>query len=249
MPYEVDKLNARFLETETREILEWCLQELAPDLALTSSFQVSGVVLLDILHRLNPDIPVYFIDTGYHFPETLEFKDKICKDFRLSLRTIRPDISRSEAESKYGRQLYKKDPDLCCRINKVLPIKTAKERSGVSHWISALRRDQSASRADHKVFMRDESGHLRIHPLINWTWKYVWKYTLKHELPYHPLYDQGYTSIGCFPPQCTSKNDFENGERAGRWKSSDKRECGIHLGLHEGKTAPKKQKGELHEKK
>jgi len=248
MPYEVEKLNARFLETETREILEWCFEELAPNLALTSSFQVSGIVLLDILRQINPDIPVYFIDTGYHFPETLEFKDIITERFQLSLRIIQPDINRSAAEAQYGRQLYKNNPDLCCRINKVLPIKTAKEQSGISNWVSSLRRDQSASRADHKIFMRDDAGHLRIHPLINWTWKYVWKYTREHDLPYHPLYDQGYTSIGCFPPQCTSKNDFENGERSGRWKGSDKHECGIHLGLNEEPAAEKNQKGEPHEK-
>jgi len=248
MPYEVEKLNARFLETETREVLEWCFEELAPNLALTTSFQVSGIVLLDILRQINPDIAVYFIDTGYHFPETLEFKDMITERFQLSLRIIQPDISRSAAEAQYGRQLYKNNPDLCCRINKVLPIKTAKEQSGISNWVSSLRRDQSASRADHKVFMRDDAGHLRIHPLINWTWKYVWKYTREHNLPYHPLYDLGYTSIGCFPPQCTSKNYFENGERSGRWKGSDKRECGIHLGLNEGPAAEKNQKGEPHEK-
>ncbi len=224
-------LNKKFKNSNTEEILEWIFENQFPDFAMTSSFQVSGVVLIYLIKKMKIDFPVYFIDTGYHFPETLEFKNRLEKEWNLNVIIIRSKISKKEQEKEYGKFLYNRNPDLCCLINKVEPLRELKRKLGVNAWISAIRRDQSQSRSDYKVFMKDPTNHIRIHPLINWTINDIWNFVNKRKIPFHPLYEKGYTSIGCFPPACTAKNKENNSEREGRWTGKKKIECGLHLDL------------------
>jgi phosphoadenosine phosphosulfate reductase len=131
------------------------------------------------------------------------------------------------------KNIAKEHIDTCCQINKVEPLNRLKKKLNASAWISALRRDQNSSRADLNMFMMDKAGYIRIHPLIHWDNKKLWQYIYSQNLPFHPLYDQGYASIGCYPPSCTTRSISGGGERSGRWANTEKIECGLHLDLVE----------------
>jgi phosphoadenosine phosphosulfate reductase len=228
---DLEKINASLTGAGPEEILAWALKTFPYQVAMTSSFQNSGVVLMQMVRKLAFGFPIFFIDTGFHFPETLEFKARLTREWKLNVHTIIPRLSRKKLEKEHGPLLYERDPDLCCRLNKVVPLDNLRKEIGLSNWISALRKDQSETRRDLAPAMTDAEGNLRIHPLAEWTREMVWDYIRENRLPYHPLYDQGYTSIGCFPPCCTSKNGLEGDERAGRWQGKMKTECGLHEGM------------------
>ena len=231
----LESLNKQFENASPEEILTWSTENLKGNMAMMTSFQISGMVILHLMQEINPELPVYFIDTGYHFPETLEFRDKIIEEFNINIHTVSSKMPKEDFEAKYGNELYNTDPDTCCKINKIEPQKRVMAESGFHHWISGIRKDQSATRSNHKVFMTDDKGMVRIHPLINWKWDDVWKYLHKNEVPYHSLYKFGYSSIGCSPNVCTAPGNFaQGGERAGRWTNSAKTECGLHLQLNTG---------------
>jgi phosphoadenosine phosphosulfate reductase len=225
------EINAKLEGAEPLEVLRWALAAFPCQVGMTTSFQNSGIVLIHMVRKIAFDFPIFFIDTGFHFPETLEFKARLTREWGLNIHTIMPHLSRTKLERERGPRLYERDPDLCCRLNKVAPLADLKKEIGLKNWISALRKDQSETRRDIAPVMSDGDGNLRIHPLAGWTRDRVWAYIRGNGLPYHPLYDQGYTSIGCFPPSCTSKNGLEGDERAGRWKGREKTECGLHEGI------------------
>jgi phosphoadenosine phosphosulfate reductase len=228
---EIRKISEELSGHPPLSVLRWVKENIKDEIAMTTSFQISGVVIMHMLHRLDMAIPSFFIDTGYHFPETLDFKDRITKLFDLKLRIVRAQIPKKELEKKHGKFLYTSNPTVCCKINKIDPLNLIKKEKKYNYWISGLRRDQGGERKNFSLLMMDARKQIRIHPLISWTWADVWKYTLDNEIPYHPLYDKGYSSIGCFPPSCTSRGDITNGERSGRWKGKSKTECGLHLDL------------------
>jgi phosphoadenosine phosphosulfate reductase len=228
---DLKDINARLAHAEPEEILGWAFKTFPYRLGMTTSFQASGLVLLHMIRKIAFGFPVFFIDTGFHFPETLEFKNRLAREWNLNIHTIIPATSRTKLERDYGPFLYEHDPDLCCFINKVTPLTNLRKEIGIKNWISAIRRDQSPSRHNLEPLMLDPANSLRIHPLLNWTREIIWTYIRTERLPYHPLYDQGYMSIGCFPPCCTSKNGGEEDERAGRWEGKEKTECGLHDGL------------------
>jgi len=228
---EIQKLNERFAAAEAEDILGWMVRALPYQTAMTSSFQASGVVLIHMLKKIAFDFPIYFIDTGYHFPETLEFKARLTREWKLNVHTIVPEMSKVEQLSLHGPRLFERDPDLCCRLNKVDPLRGLQRELGLKAWVSALRRDQAETRRNLRPVMIDESGGLRIHPLLAWNRERVWAYIEKHRLPTNPLYEQGYASIGCFPPCCTSKSEPGSDERSGRWAGKGKLECGLHSHL------------------
>jgi len=225
---EIQKLNEQFAAAEPKEILGWAVRAFPYQTAMTSSFQASGIVLLHMLRKITLEFPIFFIDTGYHFPETLEFKTRLIREWKLNVHTIVPEMGKSEQLRVYGPRLFERDPDLCCRINKVDPLFTLQRELGLKGWISALRRDQAETRRNLRPVMKDKNGNLRIHPLLTWTRERVWAYIEKHRLPTNPLYEQGYASIGCFPPCCTSKSEPGSDERSGRWAGKGKVECGLH---------------------
>jgi phosphoadenosine phosphosulfate reductase len=191
---------------------------------LTCSFQHDGVVLAHMMRGIAPWVPVLFIDTGFHFPETLEYVEEITRRFDLTLRVLHPSISKEDFARAHGADLYRRDPDLCCSINKVAPLREALR--GVRCWINGRRRDQSSLRRRLTVVERYEGGIHKVNPLVGWTARDTHRYLQQHAIPEHPLFEKGYASIGCAP--CTRPILAGEDERAGRWSGSGKSECGIH---------------------
>ncbi|MEA2460227.1 MAG: phosphoadenosine phosphosulfate reductase [Actinomycetota bacterium] len=210
------------------EILGWA-SETIPRLTIATSFQSSGLVLLHLLREIRSDLPVLFLDTGFHFPETLAFADEITALWGLNLVSLRGEHGSAERQAEiYGPELYRRDPDKCCFINKVEPLQRALE--GYDGWVSGIRRDQSPLRARTPTVEAQmlPSGReiLKIHPLANWSKDDVDGYLKMHSIPTHPLLEKGYGSIGCWP--CTRALRAGEQERSGRWDGLDKTECGIH---------------------
>lgn len=220
-------LNECFEQLSAEEILQWAWETFCSNIAISSSFQTQSVPLLHMISRVCPEMPVIFIDTGFHFPETLTFRDELQARYGLNVVAVRPAIEKSELFQKYGEGLYRRDPDLCCHINKVEPMQRAV--SGLQTWVSGVRHDQTAHRQRLRVVEPQSSGLLKIHPMLNWTTRDLWDYIDKYDLPSHPLFAKGYPSVGCAP--CTRPVVSGEDERAGRWAGSDKIECGLHLDL------------------
>ncbi len=224
---DIDLLNKQFEHTSTVEILQWAWKSFGPKAAASSSFQTQSVPLLHLISQICPDMPLIFLDTGFHFSETLSFRDELQARFNLNLIIARPTIEKSELIAQYGEGLYRQDPDLCCYINKVEPMhRTLSEFQG---WVSGVRRSQTTTRQRLAILKPQTTGPLKIHPMLNWTSKDVWAYIDRYNLPSHPLFSKGYPSVGCAP--CTRPIFAGEDERAGRWASADKTECGLHIDL------------------
>ena len=222
---EINLLAEHFESRSIEEILEWAVARYSPRLVMTSNFGVEGVVLMDHLMRVAPQIPVIYLNTGFQFPATDEVKERLRDRYKFNLIEARALLSVEEQAKIYGERLYETNSDLCCRIRKVEPLQRA--LAGVDGWLAALRRDQSPTRAGIKVVEWNERHQLaKIHPLARWTRSEIWSYIVKNDLPYNRLYDDGYTSIGCWP--CTRQVVAGEHERSGRWAGSRKQECGIH---------------------
>jgi len=216
------------LETRTaEEVLEFVLESRMPVLAcLTCSFQAEDIIVLDLLRKRLPKIPVLFLETGYHFVETYRFRDQVEREWDLNLVNVTPKKTVAQQESEFGI-LYRNEPTKCCQLRKVEPLMEALEPFEI--WFTGLRREQSPTRKnlrkaeDHRL----PSGRtvLKVSPLADWTWAEVWEYTGANRLKYLPQYDQGYASIGCEP--CTALPDDPTNPRSGRW-GGRKLECGIH---------------------
>lgn len=213
------------------EILEWGCTQFYPQIAIASSFSIDDTVVIDIATKIQPRIKVIYINTGFQFPETDFIKELLKKRYDLNLVEYSSLISLKEQIHRYGTQLYTHNPDLCCNLRKVEPIKRALKT--VNAWITGLRRDQSSTRRNLQVIEHEltETGRrvTKINPLANWSRQDVWDYIHTHDLPYNPLYDDGFMSIGC--KVCTRPVQKEEDERAGRWAGTEKRECGIHTFL------------------
>lgn len=223
---EIKELAQQFETATVTELLAWAVQRFAPRLVMTSNFGAEGVVVLDHLARVAPQTPVVYLSTGFQFAATDRLKDHLRARYQLNIVEREAELSVAAQNELYGAQLYARDPDLCCRIRKVEPLQRA--LSGYDAWIAALRRDQSPTRAAIKVVEWNARHNLvKLNPLATWTRRDVWDYIVKHELPYNPLYDEGYTSIGCQP--CTQPVTGGAHERSGRWEGQQKLECGIHL--------------------
>jgi phosphoadenosine phosphosulfate reductase len=223
---DLDAVN-RDLEAATPEaILAWTWQRFQPDVILTCSFQHDGVVLAHMLHGIAPDARVVFIDTGFHFPETLAYRDEVVRTIGLrGFVELHPVMPREEFAQRHGLDLYARDPDLCCQINKVEPLR--RYLPGVRAWINGRRRDQGATRQDIRVIEAYQDGLHKVNPLAGWTARDTFYYLERHRLPMHPLFERGYTSIGCAP--CTRPVLPGDEERSGRWAGQNKTECGIHM--------------------
>lgn len=222
--------NARFEQASPEEILEWAWNELGPDVAASSSFQTQSVPLLHLIAKTCPELPIIFLDTGFHFPETLRFRDALIDELGLNVEVVHPEVEKSELFDRYGEAPYRTDPDLCCHINKVEPMQQALE--GRDAWINGVRADQTDQREELDVLEWTSRDILRVHPMLTWTSRDVWTYVNEHDLPAHPLFEEGYMSIGCAP--CTSAPDEAEQGREGRWSGCSKSECGLHTEMVEG---------------
>lgn len=220
--------DLEILETQSAEqVIDLVLSALPRQRAcITCSFQAEGMVVLHLLRKRLPDVPVLFLDTGYHFAETYEFRDHLTREWSLNLVNLTPAQTVQQQESALGI-LYREDPTRCCRLRKVEPLMRA--LAPFETWFTGLRREQSITR---KNLRKAELHHLptgntitKVNPLADWSSGQVWEYTRAHNLRYLPQYDQGYLSIGCQP--CTTIADDPSNPRSGRW-GGRKLECGIH---------------------
>ena len=230
---ELKSLNERFNERPTAEILAWAWERFGTRAAIGTSFQGAGLVMVHLAKQNGLAFPVFTLDTGLLFKETLELKTRLENFFGLNIELLEPDLTVEEQADVHGPELWKREPDLCCTVRKVLPLQNKLE--DLDCWITGLRRQQSDTRAGIgivEVYVFDESigrDIVKLNPMANWSREAVWQYIKDHQIPYNPLQDQGYRSIGCWP--CTNKTAAGENERAGRWTGFNKVECGIHTFL------------------
>ena len=214
------------LETASpEEIITWAVEHHFPRLTMATAFGPEGCVILSMLARVEPRVYVFNLDTGYQFQETLTLRDRIAERYGIEVALARPELSVAEYEKQHGGPIYERDSDRCCFDRK---IKVLREHvQGFTGWMSGIRRDQSPHRAKAAIVGWDKKfGLVKISPLANWTKAQVWKRITEENIPYNPLHDQGYPSVGCWP--CTRPVLFGEDERAGRWSGTAKTECGLH---------------------
>lgn len=227
MALDLETVNDSLDRVSTRQILEWAMRTWPDEVAMSSSFQTQSVPLLHMVAQYAPGLPVLFIDTGQHFPETLAFRDRLVNEWGLKLVVVEGHACGLSAADSRQAPLYLTDPDRCCEQHKVAPMRLATRR--YRSWISGIRHDQAASRADARVVELLDQARYRIHPMLAWSERQVQQYIHKHHLPEHPLSKLGYLSIGCAP--CTSLPLAGGNARSGRWAGRVKTECGLHTTL------------------
>jgi len=193
-------------------------------LFLTSSLQTHSIPLLHLIDSINKDIPIYFLNTGYHFTETIEFKEDLKKKFGFNIESLTSLVERVNQKDANGRLMYASDPDYCCYMNNVLPLEPVLQKYDV--WISGVRGGQNSFRSNLNKFEKGKYETQRYHPIIDWSSKMIHEYRKRYDLPHHPLEEKGYSSIGCMP--CTRKLDPSNDPREMRWFGMNKTECGLH---------------------
>jgi phosphoadenosine phosphosulfate reductase len=221
--------NERFASADPRDILRWAIEEAGFDrIGVASAFQAEGTVVMHMATEIRRDIPVLFLQTGFHFAETLAFKQQLTERLNLNVIDLVGDFTVESQRETFGDRLYERDPARCCDINKVQPMFRALR--DLDAWVTAFRRDSAPSRANAPIVDRYdlEPGLpiVKINPVATWSRKQVWRYLKANDLPHNPLYDLGYASIGCAP--CTRMQFPGENERAGRWADLSKWECGLH---------------------
>ena len=223
---QIAAANEHLADAKAETILRWAVRTFGDKLTMATAFGAEGCCLIHMLAEIDPSIRIFNLDTGYQFPETLELRERIKARYGIEVEYIRPETRVAEYESEHGGPLYRIRPDQCCHDRKLEPLRRAVV--GYSAWISAIRRDQTLHRAVAGVVQWDAKFKLvKVNPLLSWTRKDVWDFILKNEVPYNPLHDRGYPSIGCWP--CTAAVAEGEDERAGRWAGSMKKECGLHV--------------------
>jgi phosphoadenosine phosphosulfate reductase len=230
-PEEIARASKQLQEASPQTILRWAVEQFHPRLTMATAFGAEGCCLIHMLAEINPGVRIFNLETGYQFAETLALRERIRQRYGVAVEFVRPETSVAEYEQKHGGPLYVLDPDRCCRDRKLVPLRRAVE--GMQAWVSAIRKDQTADRGRASVVQWDAKFNLvKVNPLLGWTKKDVWTFVLKNDVPYNPLHDMGYPSIGCWP--CTQAVQEGSDERAGRWAGTRKKECGLHVLEHEG---------------
>jgi phosphoadenosine phosphosulfate reductase len=223
------KLNDISVDDDTKgslKVLKWAYEHYGDKLVYACSFGIEGIVLIDLISKVNPSAEVVFLDTDLHFKETYELIEKMKAKYpKLNIRMIRPELSLEEQEERFGANLWERRPNQCCHYRKIVPLE--KTLAQYDAWISGLRREQSETRKNVNFVNKDERFQsVKICPLIHWTWDEIWDYVKENDLPYNTLHDEGYPSIGC--AKCTWKASDQNDLRSGRWINQEKTECGLH---------------------
>ncbi|MDO5628128.1 MAG: phosphoadenylyl-sulfate reductase [Mobilicoccus sp.] len=215
--------SSRLAGAPAEDVIAWAAEEFGERWAITASMQ--DTVLAHLVQTVAPGTTALFLDTGYHFPETLATRDRVVAEYALTVRSLTPDQSTAEQDETYGRDLFGSDPDLCCLLRKEMPLAGA--LVDYEAWATGLRRAESITRADATEVSFDERrGLVRIAPLVAWSNDDVARYSAEHDTIANPLLLDGYPSIGCAP--CTRRVAPGEDPRAGRWAGSDKTECGIN---------------------
>ncbi len=236
---EAGELSVEFEGEEPQTVLAWAIERFAPRISISTAFQLDGTALLDMAYEIDPEIQVFSVDTGRLPQETYELIMELRDRYPgLNLQLLSPEATHVQRMvSKHGPNLFYEQVEkrlLCCQVRKVLPL--TKHLAGLDAWITGLRRDQWATRTNiRKVEIdHDHGAILKLNPLAEWTEDEVWDYVRERDLPLHPLYAQGYTSIGCAP--CTRAIEPGEASRAGRWwwETNAPKECGIHCAIETG---------------
>lgn len=225
--YDEKKID-NFINTnpDFLDVLRWAFNEYKEEIVYACSFGAEGIVLIDLIHKVNKNAKIIFLDTGLHFSETYELIEKVSKLYpSLNIKLIKPKLSVEEQAKQFGEELWLDNPNQCCYLRKIVPLKEA--LTNAKAWISGLRREQSPPRSNTQYINKDEKFQkIKICPLIHWTWDDVMTYIKINHLPYNPLHDKGYPSIGCAP--CTKPITNMEDSRSGRWVGHSKTECGLH---------------------
>jgi len=230
-PEQIAQAGEQLQEASPQAILRWAVEQFHPRLTMATAFGAEGCCLIHMLAEIQPGVRIFNLETGYQFAETLALREQIRQRYGIEVEYVRSELNVVEYEQKHGGPLYVLDPDRCCRDRKLVPLRRAVE--GMRAWISAIRKDQTADRGRASVVQWDAKfGLVKVNPLLGWTKKDVWTFVLKNDIPYNPLHDLGYPSIGCWP--CTQAVQDGGGERSGRWAGTRKKECGLHVLEHEG---------------
>ena len=206
--------------------LTWAFENFGNRVAVSSAFGAEGMVLIDMASRLRKDFRLFTIDTEFLFPETYNLMDKIEEKYGITIEKVFSVLSPEAQERTHGTALWSRDPDLCCGLRKVEPLR--RKLGELSAWITSIRRDQTSARsAAHRIEWDTKFGLVKINPLVDWTSKQVWRYIHDHDVPYNELHNQDYPSIGC--THCTRAVRPGEDPRAGRWPGFAKTECGLHI--------------------
>lgn len=223
---DLEAVSQQLEGSSPRDVLRWAVETYGRKLTMATAFGPEGCVILHLLADVDRHVRVFNLDTGYQFPETLRLRDRIAERYGIEVELARASQSVAEYEAAHGGPVYSHDPDRCCRDRKLTPLRQAVV--GYDAWISAIRADQSAHRAKASLVGWDAKFNLvKVNPLLRWTKRDVWAFIVANNVPYNPLHDQGYPSIGCWP--CTrAVAPGETDERAGRWAGQAKTECGLH---------------------
>lgn len=238
-PGELDRIETAASgldDAPPEETLRWAFDEFQEGATIATGFGAEGVALIDMAVRINPRVDVFFLDTAFLFPETYELRRRIEDRYRIEVRVFTSEITPEEQELRFGAKLWSTNPDLCCRLRKLEPLKNALE--GRRAWITAIRQDQTFERSNARVVEWDYQWRLvKINPLVRWTASQVWGYIARNNVPYNPLHDRSYSSIGC--THCTQPVREGDNQRAGRWAGREKKECGMHVVLRPQALIPR----------
>lgn len=207
-------------------ILHWAFETFGNSVAISSAFGAEGMVVIHTAHQLRKQFRIFTLDTEFLFPETYNLMDQIEHRYGITIEKVYSLTSAEDQERVHGANLWKRDPDQCCNLRKVEPLR--RKLSELSAWITSIRRDQTADRAGAgKIEWDEKFGLVKINPIADWSSRQVWQYIREHDVPYNPLHDRGYPSIGC--THCTRAVTAEEDPRAGRWAGFSKKECGLHI--------------------
>jgi phosphoadenosine phosphosulfate reductase len=225
---ELKRLSESFETRRPQDVLAYAIERYLPKIVLACSFGAEDVVLVDMIQRIDPQVPLFYLDTDFLFAETYDVRDRIVEKYGLRPEQVLRITSRltpAEQAAQYGEALWARQPDRCCELRKVEPL--TRVLKGFDAWITGIRRDQAPTRANAGLIEWDRKFQLvKINPLAKWTAQDVWTYIKKYEVPYNRLHDQNYPSIGC--THCTAPVQPGEDPRAGRWRNFTKTECGLH---------------------
>lgn len=225
---ELNSWGASFESKPPQDVVAAAIERYRGKVVLACSFGAEDVVLVDMVHRVNPSVPLFYLDTEFLFPETYVTRDRVVERYNLKpaqIIQVKSMLTPQRQAEDYGDALWSREPDRCCQLRKVEPL--TRVLQGYEAWITGIRRDQAPSRANAGIIEWDHKFELvKINPLARWTWADVWAYIKVHEVPYNLLHDRNYPSIGC--THCTTPVAPGDDPRAGRWKNFAKTECGLH---------------------
>jgi phosphoadenosine phosphosulfate reductase len=223
---QIAELQAQAESWTPQQVLKWAFETFGSNVAISSAFGAEGMVLIDMASRVRKDFRLFTIDTEFLFPETYNLMDRIEEKYAISIEKVYSLLSPETQDFTHGEALWTRDPDLCCRLRKVEPLR--RKLQELSAWITSIRRDQTSARSSaHRIEWDAKFGLVKVNPIVDWTSKQVWRYIHEHEVPYNELHNQDFPSIGC--THCTRAVKPGEDPRAGRWPGFSKTECGLHI--------------------